>query len=124
MYELHVLPDGTKIFDKVRSSYVPASDEGYQAWITETRLVFTYAEEQQEETYTVVDEEGNESTATRMITVTVATPVMVEGVQQTELVNSMNTLTCHGPWVLPVILDPTDHELLMAIATIVEEIAE
>ena len=109
MYERHIFQDGPKLFDKRRNQYIEASDPEYQGWVTESQPVYTYSEEEQEETYEVVEAPESEVKldakgkpiaskpaviATRTILVTVATPVMEtdeEGneTQKMELVHTL-----------------------------------
>lgn len=94
MYEKHIFPDGSKIFNRLTNQYVSDSDETYQAWINETELVYEYTTEQREVPIIVVNPEtGEETTTTEMQDVTVAVPVMnEEGVQETRPVHTLKEL--------------------------------
>lgn len=95
MYEQHVFPDGTKIFNRFTNQYVPDSDEVFQAWINEVQPVYTYEVKQEEVTTTMVDETGNEVTVTDLVDVTVPTPVLnEEGIQLTEPVHTLRVVSC------------------------------
>ena len=98
MYEKHIFPDGSRVFNRTSNDYVLGSDEAYQAWLNETELVFTYETQQQEFTETIWNEEtGQEETITVVRDVQVAIPVMVtdeEGneVQETRKIHTLREL--------------------------------
>ena len=88
MFEKHIFPDGSKIFNRITNQYVSESDEPYQAWINETELVYEYTTEQQEVKEIIDDQE-----VTKTVDVTVAVPVMnAEGVQETRPVHTLPEL--------------------------------
>ena len=67
MFEKHIFPDGSKIFNRITNQYVSDSDEIYQAWINEIELVYTYETKQEEvEVVTIDPETGEETTTTEM----------------------------------------------------------
>lgn len=114
MFEQHIFPDGPKIFNRTTNEYTNESDESFQAWINETRLVYTYETQQQEVEVIVVDPEtGEETTTTELQDVTVAIPVMVttedgNEVQATELINTPITINMMTGGIVGSTVDEID----------------
>ncbi len=114
MFEQHIFPDGPKIFNRLTNEYINESDGSFQAWINETRLVYTYETQQQEVEVIVVDPEtGEETTTTELQDVTVAIPVMVttedgNEVQATELINTPITINMMTGGIVGSTVDEID----------------